>query len=152
MKSRSVIMCGVIITLSPFLFACSPSSELPPSQEPTAYYGISQVDVSYSGAGKGIDIIAVDSSLIVTLWSHPSSGVKWELIEISNSTVLEQVDHQFEVSDKGIGCWKKVGGPGKEIWTFNAIDEGESTITLKYREIRENGKTIETLVLTVIVK
>jgi len=152
MKSRSIIICCTIITMLPFLFACSSSSQLPLSQEPTAHYEISQVDVSYSGAGKDIDISAVGSSLIVTLWSHPSSGVRWELIEISNPTVLEQVDHQFEVSDKGIGWWKKVGGPGKEIWTFNALDDGESNITLKYREIRENGKTIETLVLTVIAK
>ena len=88
----------------------------------------------------------------MTLWSHPSSGVRWELIEISNPAVLEHAGDQFEVSDEGIGCSRQTGASGKEIWTFNALGEGETNITLEYREVSSTHKTIETLVLAVIVE
>ena len=144
-------MCCVIITMVSFLFACSSDSQPSPSQESEITYRISQVDVSYSGSGRGIDITTVGSSLTATLWSHHSAGSEWELTGISNPAVLEQTGYQHAFSDEGMGCEKTTGGPGKEIWTFTAIGKGESNITLEYRT-KSSGKTIETLALAVVVK
>ena len=151
MKCISTVMCCVIITMVSFLFACSLDSQPSPSQESEITYRISQVDVSYSGSGKGIDITTVGSSLTTTLWSNHSSGAEWELTGISNPTVLEQTGQRYEISDEGLGCEKKTGTSGKEIWTFRAIGKGESNITLEYRS-KSSSKTIETLVLAVVVK
>lgn len=148
-KTGLLIMIVLFVTAS--ITACSSDSQPSPSQEPEITYRISQVDVSYSGSGKGIDITTVGSSLTATLWSHHSAGSEWELTGISNPAVLERISYQYEISDEGIGCDKKVGRPGKEIWTFSAIGKGESSIILEYRTKRE-GRTIETLVLDVIVK
>src|SRR4030042_1800807 len=119
MKYISIVMCCVIITMLSCLFACSSDSQPSPSQEPAITYGISHVNVSYSGSGKGIDITTVGSSLTATLWSHHSAGSEWELTGISNPVVVEQTGYQYEISDEGIGCDKTMGGHGKEIWTFS---------------------------------
>jgi predicted secreted protein len=142
-------LIGLFMTFS--ITACSSDSQPSPSQEPGITYRISQVDVSYSGSGKGIDIATVGSSLTATLWSNHSSGAEWELTGISNPAVLVQTDQQYEISDEGLGCEKKTGTPGKEIWTFQAIGKGESNIILEYRH-RRDGRTIETLALAVVVK
>jgi predicted secreted protein len=148
-KTCLLALTGLFIVIS--ITACSSDSQPSPSQEPEITYRISQVDVSYSGSGKGIDITAVGSSLTATLWSHHSAGSEWELTGISNPAVVEQTGYQHVVPDEGMSCEKTTGGPGKEIWTFSAIGKGESNIILEYRTKRE-GKTIETLTIVVVVK
>ena len=129
-------MCTIAIT-SLCLFGCSTVVPAP--------YQIS-VDASYSGEGFGI---AIDSpSLTVALPSNPSTGFEWELTEISDQTVLNQTDHQYvHPEDTGM-----VGVPGKEIWTFKALSEGNSTVTMEYSQLWVNGtKAAETFNMTVCV-
>ena len=151
MLKKTCLLALTVLFLTFYITACSSNSQPSPLQEPAITYRISQVDVSYSGSGKGINITTVGSSLTATLWSHHSAGVEWELTGISNPVVLEQTGYQYIISDEGMGCEKTTGGAGKEIWTFSAIGKGESSIILEYRTKRE-GRTIETLVLDVIVK
>ena len=88
----------------------------------------------------------------MVLYSHPSSGVRWELIEISDNTVLAELEHQFKPFEESIGCNRVVGSPGKETWTFRALDKGESTVTMGYQDRRPGEEIHETLVLTVTVE
>lgn len=144
MKSRLILMC-VLAIISLLLLACSP----PPKQ--------ASVEVSCDDFMKNQHIIQevevpVDGSLTVTLCSNPSTGFRWsEKAQISDQTVLEQVDHKF-VSPESEPP-PPPGTPGQEIWTFKALKKGTSTTSLEYSRPWEGGEKGEwTFVLTVIVK
>jgi len=97
--------------------------------------------------------VAVDGSLTVTLCSNPSTGFEWESARISNQTVLQQVDHKFEAPEYTGDGPPPPGSPGKEVWTFKALKEGKSTISMEYSRPWEGGeKAAWTFVLTVVVK
>jgi inhibitor of cysteine peptidase len=133
MKSKLVLICA-IVAISLCLVACSSA----PSQV--------SVDASYSG--QEVEI-AVGGSLTVTLESNASTGFQWELVSISDETVLEKVANTYEApEDTGM-----VGAPGNEIWTFDALKKGTSTISMEYSQPWENGtKAAETFDLTIVVK
>jgi len=134
MKSKLALI-GTVIAISLCLFACSQAPK--------------QVAVDDSYSGKEVEL-GVGGSLTVTLESNATTGFQWtEQAVISNQTVLEQVNHQFEApADTGM-----VGAPGKEIWTFKALKKGKSTVSMEYSQAWEGGeKAAQTFDLTVVVK
>jgi len=145
MKTK-LILVGTIATISLCLLACSPA----PKQV--------SVEASCSDFMKLQHIsqeveVAVDGSLTVTLCSNPSTGFEWESARISNQTVLQQVDHKFEAPEYTGDGPPPPGSPGKEVWTFKALKEGTSTISIEYSRPWEGGeKAAWTFVLTVVVK
>ena len=137
MKSK-IMLVGAIVAISLCLFACTPAqSELSIS-----------VDAFYTG--EQCELAVQDSYMTVTLLSNPSTGFEWELTEITNETVIELADYQF-ISPEGAEDGEPlVGAPGKEMWTFKAVCEGESNVSLEYSRPWENGtKAAETLTLVV---
>jgi len=91
-------------------------------------------------------------SLKVVLCSNPSTGFQWsETAEISDQNILEQVDHKFVMPESE--PLPPPGTPGQEVWTFKALNEGKSTISLEYSQSWEGGEQGEwTYTLTVTVK
>ena len=140
MKSKLTLMCAMI-AISLFLFACSPS-----------------VDVSYEDFINLQHIsqeteVAVDSSFTVTLGSNPAStGFQWsESAQISDQTVLQQT--AYELVPPTDGQLLSPGTPGKEVWTFQALREGECTISMEYSRSWEEGEEATwTFSLTVTVR
>ena len=95
--------------------------------------------------------IASGSSFEVTLCSNPTTGFQWEEAQISNETVLKQVDRQF-ISPNSEPP-PPPGTPGQEIWTFEAIQKGSSTVSIRYSRPWEGGEKGEwTFTLAVTVK
>lgn len=96
--------------------------------------------------------VAVDDSFTVTLCSNPSTGFEWlESAQISDQTVLEQVDHKF-VSPENEPP-PPPGTPGQQVWTFTALKKGTSIIPMEYSQPWEGGVKAEwTFNLTVVVK
>jgi len=142
MKSKLILTC-IIVAISLCLFACSP--------------GPTQVEVSCDDfmADKHISKeveVAVGDSFTVTLCSNPTTGFLWsEAAEISDQTVLQQTDHKFEAPETTEPPIE--GAPGKEVWTFKALKEGTSTVSMEYSRPWEGGEKGEwTFVLTVVVK
>ena len=139
MKTRLIVLTSIIAVMLLCLFGCSPGGSVAPSE----------VSVDESATGKTVKI-AVAGTLMVTLESNATTGFQWELASISDQTVLEQVDHQFVSPPEDTGM---VGAPGKEVWTFKALKEGSSTISMEYSQPWEGGtKAAETFSLTVVVK
>ena len=142
-KSKLILVCAMT-AISLCLFACSTV----PKQV--------SVDVSCDDFMKQAAIsketeVAVDGSLTVTLCSNPSTGFQWESIKITDQTVLEQVDHKF-VSPESEPP-PPPGTPGQEVWTFKALKEGKSTVSVEYsRPWESSEKAAWTFVLTVVVK
>lgn len=89
------------------------------------------------------------SSFTVTLCSNPSTGFEWsESARISDQTVVRQKSHEFVPPEKAIP-----GAPGQEVWTFEALKKGTSTISLEYSRPWEGGeKGTWKFNLTVVVK
>jgi inhibitor of cysteine peptidase len=144
MKSKLILVCAVV-AISLCLFACLPTSKQV------------SVDVSCDDFMKQQHIsqeveVAVDGSLTVTLCSNPTTGFLWvESAQISDQTVLQQTDHRFvsPVSEPP----PPPGTPGQQVWTFQALKKGTSTISMEYSRPWEGGEKGEwTFVVTVTVK
>jgi len=95
--------------------------------------------------------VPVGSSLTVTLCSNPTTGFQWESAKITDQNVLEQVDHKFVSPETEPP--PPPGTPSQEVWTFRALKEGKSTVSIDYSRPWEGGEKGEwTFVLTVVVK
>ena len=141
MKAKLALICAVGV-LSIFLFACAPA----PKQ--------ASVEVSCDDFMKQQNIskqveVAVGGSVTVTLCSNPTTGFVWsETAQISAPTVLQQASHNFVAPEEGL-----VGAPGQEVWTFQALKKGTSTVSMEYSRPCEGGEKGEwTFALTVTVK
>ncbi len=136
MKSK-LIMVGLMVVIALSLLACSST--------PQRLVVIAPVD---SSVNEEVEI-AVGGSLVVHLESNPTTGFKWELSEITDQTVLKQDgEPEFVPPDEAIP-----GAGGKEIWTFDALKAGKTTVSLEYSRPWEGGEKGEwTYTLTVTVK
>jgi len=145
MQTKLILMCS-LAAISLCLFACSPA----PKQVSVE----ASCDDFYERQAISKEVeVAVDGSLTVTLCSNPSTGFEWESARISDQTVLQQVDHKFEAPEATGDGPPPPGAPGKEVWTFQALKKGESTISMEYSRPWEGGEKAEwTFVLTVVVK
>lgn len=139
MKSKLVLMCAMVAT-SLSLCACSSAIDISCDDFMNLQHISQEVEV------------AVDGSFTVTLCSNPSTGFQWsESAQISDQTVLQQTAYEFVPPTDGLLL--APGTPGKEIWTFQALKKGESTISMEYSQPWEGGEEAAwTFNLTVTVK
>jgi inhibitor of cysteine peptidase len=107
-----------------------------------------------SNSGKELQM-APGNTLQVALDSNPTTGFKWELVQISDRAVLEKVSDIFEkpMVKQREGSPPIVGAGGKEFWTFKALKPGTAVISMEYSRPWEGGeKGINKFSLTVIVQ
>lgn len=142
MKSKIIIM-GAVVALSLGLLACAPAAK-PVSVEVSCDDFYEQNHIS-----RAVEVAAGDS-FTVTLCSNPTTGFIWsESAQIGDQTVLQQTDHKF-VASEGT---EVVGAAGKEVWTFQAVKKGETSVSMEYSRPWEGGeKGTWTFNLTVVVK
>ena len=113
------------------------------------------VDVTYDDFMKNPHIsrsveIPADGALTVTLFSNPTTGFRWsEEANITDVGVLEQIKHEYMApGQEGV-----VGAGDQEVWTFKALKNGETTVTMEYSRQWEGGEKGEwTFELIVKVK
>jgi inhibitor of cysteine peptidase len=61
---------------------------------------------------------------------------------------VEQTGHEYVAPTSDL-----MGAPGKEVWTFKALEKGTTIIAMQYSRPWEGGEQAEwTFSLTVIVK
>ena len=93
--------------------------------------------------------VTTGDSFTVTLCSNPSTGFEWEEAVISDQSVLRQAGHEFQAPGSGA----PPGAAGKEVWTFEAVKRGTSTVSMAYSRPWEGGeKGVWTFSLTVVVE
>jgi len=143
MKTRLILM-GSLAVISLCLFGCSPV----PKQVSVE----ASCDDFYEHQAISQEVqVSVDGSLTVTLCSNPTTGFQWESASISDQTVLQEVDHKFVSPESELP--PPLGTPSQEVWTFQALKKGTSTISMEYSRPWEGGEKAEwTFVLTVVVK
>jgi inhibitor of cysteine peptidase len=114
------------------------------------------ISVSYDDFQKQKNIVqdinvSNGETITVTLFSNATTGYKWEEnTQISDSQVLQQIDHKYVAPGNTGG---KVGVGGAEVWSFKALKAGTSTIYTEYSQPWEKGtKGTWTFKLKVTVK
>ena len=98
-------------------------------------------------SGQQIELAPGDS-LVVTLDSNATTGFSWSVAGISDEDVVDEVSNEYQAPDSEL-----MGAGGQEVWTFEAIDEGTSTIEMQYsRSWETDVEPAETFTVTVVVK
>jgi predicted secreted protein len=90
--------------------------------------------------------VASGKLMKVILCSNSTTGFHWELRKISEPSVLKKICSRYEAPDDKKG----VGIPGKEIWTFRALEKGKSLLHMEYRRLLEEDKTAEWSVILAV--
>ena len=96
--------------------------------------------------------VEVGELLMVTLCSNPTTGFSWsETANISDTSILEQVSHEFIPPQSGQSS--QTGAAGQEVWVFRALEEGTSTVDMEYSRPWQGGEqAVWTFELTVTVE
>ena len=141
-----LIMVGLMVVLALALFACS-------SPVSTGVYVEVPIDdfMNQKHVSGQVEV-AAGESFTVTLGSNPTTGFQWaEEAQSSDTGVLKQVDHEF-IGPKSEPL-PPPGTPCQEVWTFEALEKGTTTMSLEYSRPWEGGEKGEwTFQLTVNVK
>ena len=149
MRSRLILTC-VVVAISIGLLSCTPATPAVPSQVSV------EVTCDDFAANQHISkevAVANGGSVTVTLCSNPTTGFKWDSPQIADPTVLEQTDHQVMPAQSSGGPPPPPGAPGEEEWTFKALKNGQTTVSIEYSRPWEGGeKGTWTFELTVVVK
>ena len=135
-----------IVAMSLFLFGCSIAQKQVSIEM--------SCDDFYANQHVRNDVqVPVDGTITLTLCSNPSTGFQWEPAQISNPSVLEEVEHKFVGPKEEGGVTPAPGTPGQDVWTFKALKKGTSTVSIYYSRPWEGGEKGEwTFDLTVVVK
>ena len=132
MKSKWLLL-GVIAAAMLVITACA---KLP-----------NDVSVNASSSGKQVELF-VGGTLTVTLDSNATTGYSWELTGISDTGVLQKTDNKYVAPTSSL-----VGAGGKEVWTFQTLTAGTTTLSMEYSQPWTGGqKGAEHFTLTVISK
>ena len=147
-------MVGLMVVVGLSLLACSPeATEEPVSGAPDKVaVAVTCDDFMNQKHISNQFEIAAGGSLTVTLCSNPTTGFQWvEEAQISDTGVLKQIQHEF-ISPESEPP-PPPGTPGQQVWTFEALKEGTSTISMEYSRPWEGGEKGEwTYTLMVTVK
>lgn len=82
----------------------------------------------------------------IRMESNPTTGYGWQLSKaLDNNIIL--VTNAFIPPDSKLMC-----AGGHEVWTFKAIEQGQTEISIKYVRPWEKDQPTRTNVFTVIVK
>jgi len=89
-------------------------------------------------------------SFVVSLYASWSTGMKWSA-KLDGIGIIRQ-EGVADFTDDGPAF--TIGSAGHEVWTFKALAEGETTITMSYDSIADLAdipRGVNTLLLLVIV-
>jgi len=85
--------------------------------------------------------------MVIILESNPTTGYTWNA-EIADPTVLKFVSDIYEQTEGTEGL---TGSGGYDVFTFEAVSEGTTVVTLTYARQWEGGETAEVREVTVNV-
>jgi inhibitor of cysteine peptidase len=78
--------------------------------------------------------VKTNEQFYITLSSNPSTGYEWRVASVSNPGLVRFVDSQYIRPESEL-----VGAPGKQVLTFDALQEGSATVKLEYVRPFETG-------------
>jgi len=141
-----LITVGLVVVLAVSLLACTspkPGSvgwEVPIDNFMNQQHISDQIEVP------------VGDTLTLTLGSNPTTGFQWsEEAQIGDPGLLKQTKHEFVGPESEPP--PPPGTPGQEVWNFEALEKGTTTVSMEYSRPWEGGEKGEwTYKLTVTIK
>ena len=92
--------------------------------------------------------VSPGESFTIVLESNPTTGFSWQLDSPLDESVVKFSESRYVWPESDLD-----GAPGKEVWTFTALNHGKATISMKYsRSWEKNKPPAKTVVFTVVVK
>lgn len=128
MKIKLTLL-GMVSILALSLLACSTGAREVPLQ--LTYDDFTQNKYQT----KSISNVHIGDVIKITLPSNPTTGFRWELVNISSPAVLAQDGDSEYVLPESIA----IGAGGQEIWSFKALKRGTSSVSLAYSRPWEGG-------------
>lgn len=91
--------------------------------------------------------LEVGDKIRIELCANPSTGYTWDY-EMTEDNVVMEEDHDFDEPEGDV-----VGATGIEFWTFEAVNSGNTEITMEYTPPGAgNTEDSWTLVMTITVE
>jgi predicted secreted protein len=81
--------------------------------------------------------VEIGDKITVKLCSNPSTGFEWDY-EMTKENVLKEEDHDFEEPERDVP-----GSAGIEVWTFESVEKGTTTVHMEYSQPWEGGLKAE---------
>lgn len=92
--------------------------------------------------------VATGQKFTLTLDSNPSTGYAWQLATPVDETKVKFLRSVFNAPETD-----RAGAAGLELWIFEAVGTGETTISLKYVRSWEKDKPpAETANCSIVIK
>lgn len=111
--------------------------------------------------GNAVDAVTANlgTQFALLLESNPTTGYSWQLAEPLDESMVILVSKEYEQSKEKSGSESggegetMVGVGGEDVWTFRAVGEGETEISLKYvRPWEPASPEDETITVTVNIE
>lgn len=102
--------------------------------------------LNISEPGKSIEVAAGNEFKIV-IESNPSTGYHWDLVGALDESIVQFVSRDYRADEPVMP-----GSGGKDVWVFQAVAAGETTITLGYFPPGVDGSPAQEVTFTVVVK
>ncbi len=124
-----LLLVGILL----FVGGCTEEPPVIPPTIPIPPTGYSDVNIPIEQfqSQPHIDVVmntVLGGELTVALGSNPTTGYQWsENAEISDENIIKQISHAFVAPETDTP-----GTPGEEIWTFEGLKRGTTTILLEY--------------------
>lgn len=143
-----LILIGVLAVASTVVTLLALSADGISQAAPDGEVGQVDIDASHNGQEVATD---AGKLLVITLPSNPTTNFMWELSEPIDENLLALVESRFEPNtNTGEGMF---GAGGTEVWTFETLAAGETTIIMEYSRPWDGGeKAVETFEVTVTIK
>jgi inhibitor of cysteine peptidase len=103
--------------------------------------------VTLAGAQTRVEV-AKGQKFTLTLDSNASTGYEWQLAQPPEEKTVKFLEKLYKAPKTD-----RVGAAGLELWIFEAVGPGETTISLKYvRSWEKDVKPEETATFAILVK
>ncbi len=109
----------------------------------------SEIKLTANDNGKTIEA-AANQSLTITLDSNATTGYKWNLVTEPDAKVVKLVSSDYVVPTSD--SQPIVGAGGAEVWKFQIIGAGKTTITLAYFRPFDPKQVAKEYTVTIMVK
>ncbi len=118
-----------------------------PSTSPTK--PSNEIAVTASDNDKTI-VVAQNQVIVLTLNSNPSTGYRWKYITEPDARILKFVSSEYIPSNTS--ATPLVGAGGTDVWTFQAIGSGTTSLKLGYFPPANPNQAANTFEIKVTVK
>jgi inhibitor of cysteine peptidase len=140
---RKYVLLIVILGLA----GCAPSSNTPTATFPPPPSGEIQTTLPEPTDPTQLIMVEAGETFDLVVPSNPSTGYHWDVLPGLDTNLIEFAAQNYFAEQPVIP-----GSGGMEVWTFRALNPGETTITLGYFPPGDATEPEETLMFSIAIE